>query len=63
MDQAEPENQIIYWYQQECGYDTDLDCVVCLSASGLYKVPIETKEKYATDADDYCSLIYLKNEI
>ena len=41
MDQAETENQIISWHQQECCDDTDLDRTVCLSADRLSEIRIK----------------------
>ena len=50
MDQAEPENQILHRYQQECGHDADLDCAVCLSTAGIHQVPVEAEQKHAANS-------------
>ena len=57
MDQTKPEGEIFHWYQQECSTDADLDCAVCLSAPGVYQVPVEVEQKYATNT----SLIAVKS--
>jgi hypothetical protein len=49
MDQAEPEDQVFHWYQQECGHDPGLDCAVRLPATGIPQIPVEIKEKYAAN--------------
>ena len=49
VDQAELEDQIIRRHQQECGVDTNLDCDVCLSDSGIHQIPVEADEKHAAD--------------
>ena len=44
MGQAEPENQILYRYQQECCHDANLDCAVCLPDAGLYQIQVEIEK-------------------
>ncbi len=50
MDQAKPENQNIYWNQQECGNDSNMDCHVCVFTAGIPQISIEIDPKYATIA-------------
>ena len=35
IGEAEPKKHILHRYQQECCYDENLDCAMCLSASGI----------------------------
>jgi len=38
MHQTKPENEVIRWYQQKCGVDTDMDCVVCIPDDGVHEI-------------------------
>jgi hypothetical protein len=55
VDQAEPENQIILWYQPECCIDSDLVSHVLLPAVILYQVPDEIPSLITRmDKNDRC---------
>ena len=43
MEQAEPEDPILYWKQQERDPDADLDLIVSLSLASLSEVQYKTK--------------------
>lgn len=50
VDQTKPEDQVICRHQQKCSADSNLDCDVCLSDSGIHQISVEAEEKYATDS-------------
>ena len=45
MDQTEPEDQNISWYEQKRCYDPDLDCFDYYTRFGLYEISCKTWPK------------------
>jgi hypothetical protein len=50
VDKAKPQNQIIYWHEQECSEDSDMDCSVRIFDTCLFQVPVKVDEEFAAIA-------------